>query len=62
MKFFLNISLCITTILLLLTTILTSHNTAKAGDFSGKKVLLKQDCKSNPDYCCHLRGDNLPNY
>lgn len=35
---------------------------AKSGDFVEKKVFLKQDCKSNPDYICHLRGDNSPSY
>ncbi|AXE17915.1 hypothetical protein DR864_09305 [Runella rosea] len=38
------------------------HNEAKAGDFVGKKVFLKQDCKTNPDFICHLRGDNVPSY
>lgn len=31
------------------------------GDYVGhKKIFLRQNCKEDPAYVCHLRGDNTP--
>lgn len=54
---FIGTSIIVSTVMYLFT-----YRPVRAGDFVGKKVFLKQDCKLNPDYICHLRGDNTPSY